>query len=193
MGNCVDVHMRKDMVPQELLHLFRYRLGRGFVSPEDIVLDLGCGSGYGTAMLAEVALRVVGIEAIEAQVLESVTRYQGDNIEFICGNLEAIELPECDVACAFEVIEHLYKPIDFIDKLKKAVTKFIIVSVPIGQKLIWNKDANEFQEEHDWSHHSVFKDGEYVESLFIDAKWRKFFSLTFGVNYIGIFYNNDAI
>lgn len=189
----MDVELRKDMVPQELLHRFRYHLGRGFVSPEDVVLDLGSGSGYGTSMLAEIALRVTGIEMTEANVTQAVVKYKGDNIEFICANLETVKLPKCDVACAFEVIEHLYKPIPFIKKLKEATKKYIVVSVPIGQKLVWNRDANEFQEEHDWSHHSAFEDGNYVKSLFVDDKWKEFFSLSFGINYIGIFYNNDAI
>ncbi len=189
----MDARLDKDMSGQVLLHRFRYRLGRGFVEPKDTVLDLGSGSGYGTEILSRVAKKVIGIEISKADVSEAQKKYQKPNVEFICDSLETMVLPQCDVACAFEVIEHLYDVPPFVKKLKEVTKKFIVLSVPLGQKTIWVEEAKEFQEEGDRTHHASFPSEVYIRQLFVDDKWKEFYYLITGVTYIGVFYNSEAI
>lgn len=60
------------------------------IGPDDVVLDVGCGSGYSTAVLAQVAASVVGIEESEelvAEATETLTDLGVDNGAVIQGKL----------------------------------------------------------------------------------------------------------
>ena len=174
-------------------HRFRYHLGCGFATPEDTVLDIGSGSGYGTAMLSEVAKKVIGIEKEQPEIDAAIKNYKRSNNEFICGNLETMSLPEADVAVAFEVFEHLYKPMDFIEKLAGKVKKYIVFSVPVGQNLVWVEEANEYQQERDSTHKSVFATGHEIIDLLETLGWLELYYLRIGVTFIGAVYNPEFI
>ena len=59
------------------------------VGPGDRVLDIGCGSGYSTAVLAELAATVVGVEATAALAETARTNLAALGI----GNAEVVEAP----------------------------------------------------------------------------------------------------
>jgi SAM-dependent methyltransferase len=90
------------------LHLKRYEFALPFCAGRD-VLDAGCGAGYGAALLAGTARRVVGVDLDQATIDYARRRYTAANLEFRVADLNAPELPDTafDVVCAFEVIEHL--------------------------------------------------------------------------------------
>jgi SAM-dependent methyltransferase len=174
-------------------HRFRYHLARGFIDPFDRVLDLGCGTGYGSDMLSEITLDVEGYDMEQGNIDYSHKNHKGCGIVYHCTDLEKMEIPEADVAVSFEVIEHLYKPAEFINKLKEKIKRLIIVSVPVGQELVWMEEAKEFQEKGDSTHKSVFPTPDYFKSLFIDDNWKEFYSWRDGVTFIAIFYNKNEI
>lgn len=175
---------------QTLLHRFRYHLGRGFVEPEDLVLDIGCGQGYGTKILSKVARKVIGIDIDTPQIKWNSDYYKKyPNVEFIDGDLEKIDLPECDIAVSFEVIEHLFDPEAFVKRLKEKVSRWIIVSVPINETMIEVNGV--IQGENDSTHHSNFPTPGHLDRLFIDADWKPFFGFQNGVTYIVAYYNKN--
>jgi SAM-dependent methyltransferase len=187
MGKCINARLSACMDGQTRLHRFRYHLGRGFVEPDDIVLDIGSGTGYGSHILSRVAKKVIGWELEESEVAGAVKNYQEDNISYVCANVEADPLPEVDVACAFEVIEHLFKPQEFINRLKNSVKRYIIASVPIGEKLMEDKQ----EVIGDSCHHSVFANNDVFHNMFVDEKWNLFWTFNCGVTLISVYYNND--
>lgn len=91
----------------ELEHLHRYyfaeKLTRGRV-----VADIACGEGYGSAILAEMATHVTGIDLSDDAVARARQRYSNDNLNFLVAN--AINTPladhSIDVVVSFETIEH---------------------------------------------------------------------------------------
>lgn len=172
-------------------HRFRYHLARGFVKPGEKVLDLGCGTGYGTDILSEVAGEVLGMDMEQSNINACREKFQRPNNEFRCVNLESVELPSSDVSVMFEVLEHLYDPKAFAEKLQESTSKFIVMSVPLGQKLRWVEEANEYQEENDSTHKSVFADEEAVLSLFSDP-WKLMWGFKDGVTFIFVLYK-DAV
>jgi SAM-dependent methyltransferase len=75
------------------------------------VLDLGCGSGYGTALLAAVAAAVQGVDIDAPTIEEASRRVQAANVAFAVR--DAVEMLHEDLSAAyetivcFETLEHL--------------------------------------------------------------------------------------
>lgn len=91
----------------ELEHVHRYAFASQFVDSLD-VLDIACGEGYGSALLARTANRVIGVDISEDVIKHASHRYGGDNLSFIQGSCTAIPLPDSsvDIVVSFETIEH---------------------------------------------------------------------------------------
>lgn len=93
------------------LHAKRYEFALPLCAGKD-VLDAGCGVGYGSAILASVARRVVGVDLSEEAIEHARGRYSNPNVEFVVDDLLELAQPDdaFDVVCAFESIEHLPAP-----------------------------------------------------------------------------------
>lgn len=90
-----------------LEHLHRYLAAKALVSGK-AVLDIACGEGYGSAMLAETAAGVTGVEIDEAVIDHARQRYDQANLSFAYGTCAAIPMASdtVDVVVSFETIEH---------------------------------------------------------------------------------------
>jgi len=90
-------------------HWHRYAFARRYVRGKR-VLDVACGEGYGSALLAGVATAVTGIDIDAGAVAHARARYAAlANVRFEVGSAAALPLPEAcfDVVVSFETIEHL--------------------------------------------------------------------------------------
>jgi SAM-dependent methyltransferase len=89
-------------------HLARY-LFAARLTPDKRVLDLGCGTGYGTAELARTASWAIGIDRAPEAIAYAGEHYRGPNLRFQTASCEAVPFPDgtFDLLVAFEVIEHL--------------------------------------------------------------------------------------
>ncbi len=103
-----DPHFRADLAR----HLAAYHLARRY-SAGKLVLDAGCGEGYGAALLAEVAARVVAVDRDHAAVAHAQARRARANLRFACVDLARLDAlgARFDVVCNFQVIEHLVDPV----------------------------------------------------------------------------------
>jgi len=97
----------------EEAHLARYRYACAFVRGKD-VLDLACGTGYGSFMLAEAGARsVLGIDLSEEAISHAIAKYSAPSLRYTRGNAQALDsLPSSsiDIVVSFETIEHLPEP-----------------------------------------------------------------------------------
>ena len=68
-------------------HIERYRFARQFVS-DKTVLDIACGTGYGSNLLADSgASRVDGVDISEDVINYAISSYQADNLFFLKSRL----------------------------------------------------------------------------------------------------------
>jgi SAM-dependent methyltransferase len=116
----------------EAEHLARYWWAASLVSGRR-VLDAGCGTAYGSEILARAgASEVVGVDADPAAVKEARASTAGVTLEVA----DARDLPHpdgsFDVAVCFEVIEHVDDPETILDELRRVLGRdgLLVVSSP---------------------------------------------------------------
>ncbi len=80
------------------------------------VLDLGCGSGYGTAELADSLPRIVGLDRIAPDDANA-----RDNVDWVRADLRGIPLTAASfrLVVSFQVIEHLEDPHIYLDSISQ--------------------------------------------------------------------------
>ncbi len=98
------------------------------------VLDAGCGAGYGSALLAEGARAVVGLDVSREAVEYAREHYARGNLRFLQCSCSALPFGagSFDLAIAFEVIEHLEDWSGFLLEVRRVLAPDgeFIVSTP---------------------------------------------------------------
>jgi SAM-dependent methyltransferase len=89
-------------------HIARYAFAARFAAGAR-VLDIGCGTGYGTAELAQQAQTVTGIDVSDDALAYAREHYPIPNAKFFAASATAVPFSSAsfDLITAFEVIEHL--------------------------------------------------------------------------------------
>lgn len=115
------------------LHINRYYFASKFCKNK-IILDVACGSGYGSYYLSQSALRVVGGDISKDALEYPKKNYRSRNLQFL--QLDAHNLPfkdeTFDVIVSFETIEHLENYYKFLYECKRVLKNggLIICSTP---------------------------------------------------------------
>jgi SAM-dependent methyltransferase len=82
------------------------------------VVDLACGEGYGTDVLASVAAEAVGVDANPEAFEHARARYRRPNLEFRRGLVEDFQGPR-DAVVFLQTIEHIQEPDRLLDRIAK--------------------------------------------------------------------------
>lgn len=113
-------------------HITRYNLALMHCVKKD-VLDLSCGTGYGSYLMGLVANKVVGVDISREAIDFAVSNFVKDNVWFVQKDILDLNLTPADTVVSFETIEH-FKNIEAIqEKLNNLVKPggSIIYSVPL--------------------------------------------------------------
>jgi len=98
------------------------------------VLDAGCGAGYGSAELADVAESVTAIDTAPVAVEYGRAHYAFPNLAFEQASCTQMPFADgaFDLVVAFEVIEHLENWRDFLQEVRRVLAPAgqLIVSTP---------------------------------------------------------------
>lgn len=116
-------------------HFHRYAMCSKVVSGKK-VLDIACGEGYGSALLAQHALSVSGVDISDAAVAHARASYESkiDNVQFKQGSADAIPFPDAsfEIVVSFETLEHLSTQEEMLDEIKRVLIPngVLIISTP---------------------------------------------------------------
>ena len=115
-------------------HLHRYAYATQFVTNKK-VLDLACGEGYGSRLLARTADLVVGVDIDADAVRHARNKYIRSNLQFKKGSITDIPIEGrniFDAIVCFEALEHIEDHEKLLKEVKRLLTKdgLFIVSTP---------------------------------------------------------------
>lgn len=99
-----------------------------------VVLDAGCGEGYGSALLADLAKKVVAIDYDTSIIKHAKEKYRKHNLEFLIMDVQKLSFPQdlFDVVVSLDVIEHLKEFDQYLSEIKRVLKPggLLIISTP---------------------------------------------------------------
>lgn len=108
-----------------------YEFFSSHLSPEDTVIDVGCGKGENSYMMAAKAKKVVGIDIKSKNIRYAETHWKRPNLEYIVGDILRYPLPHTfDKIVLSNVLEHIDERNAFLQNLH-AVSSVILLRVPM--------------------------------------------------------------
>ncbi len=114
-------------------HHHRYVLASALANGKE-VLDIASGEGYGTAYLAEVAIKATGVDISREAVDFASKKYSRANLCYKQGDCSAIPLPDhsVDIVISFETIEHHDQHDAMMKEIKRVLrpSGLLIISSP---------------------------------------------------------------
>ena len=155
-------------------HLIRYKGVQDLVRGK-VVLDIASGSGYGTALLAETAQEVYGLDASRDAVDYAQHNFGAENIRYMVA--DAIEIPldenSVDIVVTFETIEH-------VENYEKFLSEISRVLKPDGLAVVSTPNDLEFAEGNHFHLHEFEKEellgllGKYFKNIdeYYQATWK---------------------
>jgi SAM-dependent methyltransferase len=153
-------------------HLARYAWASTILPQQGRLLDIACGAGYGTHMLAleNPNLQVTGVDYDPRAIEHAKSNYSASNLTFNVGNLiewnylDGRVLGEFDVIISFDTIEHLlHREIALINLAENLSSEGILLfSTPSGHASPLLNPA--------WEHHKI----EYSANLLLNLMSRFF-------------------
>lgn len=133
-------------------HKNRYFWVRDKLAKTDIVLDAGCGVGYGSKILAENCESVFAYDISKLAIEFANKHWRNPNIVFSQSDLHFTEYKAgvADKVVAFEILEHLAIPELFIKQAYDALKSkgIMFVSVPNKEELPHSVTLNPFHFRH---------------------------------------------
>lgn len=106
-----------------LRHVFGYETARQYITPASRVLDVGCGIGYGTQILGDVAAHVTGVDVAKEAIAAATSRARNGRCTFRLydGRHLPFENESFDLVTSFHVLEHVQDDAGFLAEIRRVV------------------------------------------------------------------------
>lgn len=133
----------------QLEHYHRYAVVRDLVAGKR-VLDIACGEGYGSSMLAEVAVAVTGVDISNEAVLHAEATYVKPNLTYLEGSATALPFADAsfEVVVSFETIEHLAGQAEMVSELRRVLRPEGILIISSPNRPVYSEESGEHNEFH---------------------------------------------
>lgn len=115
-------------------HLAVYEFTKKFINLQNIVLDNGCGTGYGAFLLAPFVSKIIGTDISSDAICKAKQKYQHKNLCFEIMDAQNLKFANdnFDLICSFQVIEHIEKIDLYLNEMKRVIKPngMIVISTP---------------------------------------------------------------
>lgn len=154
--------------PERILfdHLGRYEFAERYVVGKD-VLDISCGTGYGTHRLIKAgAKKIVGIDISPETVLYAQKRYFNDSVIFQTGSILSLDFADnsFDVVVSFETIEHVDLPEKALSELRRVLRPGGVLVISSPNRLLTSPGKSLSDKPNNPFHFFEWNLNEFVES-----------------------------
>ena len=114
------------------------------------VLDAACGEGYGSALLAQRAAHVVGVDLGAEAIAHAQARYRAPNLAYLHASVTALPLADAavDLIVSFETIEHLAAQREMLAEFRRVLTPSGILVISSPNRPVYNEAATVANEFH---------------------------------------------
>jgi len=117
----------------------RYLLAQKHISKNESVLDIACGTGYGTLILSDNCRSIIGVDRSGKAIKYANSHYKKNEINFVKSDIFGFD-KLADVVVSFETIEHVNCAIEeVVKKLLSLAERRLIFSVPYKEPIGGNK------------------------------------------------------
>lgn len=125
-------------------HYLRYYAILPFMKNKK-VLDIACGSGYGSDLIANEASKVCGVDISSDTISHAEKTYRKNNLEFLVGSTSNIPYEDntFDVVVSFETIEHHDEHEQMMNEIKRVLKPDGVLIISSPDKIYYNKTLNE--------------------------------------------------
>ena len=141
---------KKGIEQLEMEHLHRYNIISDLVK-DKVVLDIACGTGYGSEILSQNAKYVYGVDISKETIDYCNENYKRDNLSYMEGSISEIPIENnsIDAIVSFETIEHVTEELQeqFLREIPRVLKEDGILIISTPDKKIYSdipKYTNEF-------------------------------------------------
>jgi len=117
-----------------LKHQFAYEFAKKYIQPPMLILDYGCGDGYGAKILAQTfsEVQVIGCDVDIYTVKQARKKYNLQNVKYLTLNELKKAFLKFDLIVSFQVIEHIENVNSYLCFLKEMLSDngTLIISTP---------------------------------------------------------------
>jgi SAM-dependent methyltransferase len=118
-------------------HLARYEWVASRLAKRATIIDLACGIGYGSSILADAGAKVFAFDNDAEAIAYGSKHYHRRSVSFSVKDATKVrKLPAADAAVCFETIEHLEHPLELLKKLRRSAP-VLYASVPNEDRFPW--------------------------------------------------------
>lgn len=131
-------------------HWHRYHFVAPLVAGRD-VLDVACGEGYGSALMARSAAYVTGADISPTAIEHARAQYAGHaNLEFREADCAALPFADAsfDVVVSFETLEHIEAQEAFLDEIRRVLRPGGVVAISCPNKAEYSDKRDHINEFH---------------------------------------------
>jgi ubiquinone/menaquinone biosynthesis C-methylase UbiE len=125
-------------------HLSRYYFAQPLMAGR-AVLDIGCGTGYGAAILANTSETVWGVDISSEAIGFARQNYPRTNLHFLVADCLHLGLKSESVEgiVCFEVIEHLLDQDTFLGELRRVLREDGLAVISTPNRVFYTEESNQ--------------------------------------------------